>query len=68
MDETAEYTVSLETDGGDGVTTSTRDVAESYDLDSDAERCLRWTFQIRSDGTIGIFPNLDCSAETTTRR
>lgn len=63
MDETAEYTVSLDVDGGSSVTTSTRDVAESYDLSRDEERCLRWTFQLRSDGSIGVFPNFACPSE-----
>lgn len=68
MDETAEYTVSLDTDQGSSVTTSTRDVAESYDPDPDGDRCLRWTLQFRSDGSIGVFPNLACPSENGTNR
>ena len=63
LDERAAYTVELDGEGFDRTTTSTESVRDSYDLDPETT-CLSWTFQIREDGSVGVFPSPGCPRET----
>jgi hypothetical protein len=50
MGEPANYTIEVSRHGGREATVTTRELAESTESD-----CLRPTFQLRGDGTIGTF-------------
>lgn len=65
MAETGVYTVRLDGEGFEAMTRSTRDVADAYDLDPDT-RCLSWTFLIREDGSVSVYPSPGCPRETDT--